>query len=259
MTALIGRQQEHERVVGMLRRGRLVTLLGPGGIGKTRLSLSVAGALAPEYADGAVFVALADATDADQMTAAIAHALGIAEVPGEPLQDTVLEYLADAALLLVLDNFEQVLDASGLVGELLAASDGIAVLATSRERLSVYGEQVYQVPPLPLPDLDRLPSTTDGVARARAEFPAIELFEQRAHAVGATLALTPQTLPVIARLCHLLDGLPLAIELAAAHSDQWRPQDLLAHLNHHLDELGGGAPDLPERQRTLRGPHGRSL
>jgi predicted ATPase len=253
MTALVGRQQEHERVVGMLRRGRLVTLLGPGGIGKTRLSLSVAGALAPEYTDGAVFVALADATDADQMTAAVAHALGVAEVPGEPLLDTVLEYLTDAALLLVLDNFEQVLDASGVVSALLAASTGIAVLATSRERLSVYGEQVYQVPPLPLPDLDRLPLTTAGVAQAREDFPAIELFEQRAQSVGATLTLTPQTLPVIARLCHLLDGLPLAIELAAAHSDNWRPEDLLVHLTHHLDDLGGGARDLPERQRTLRG------
>jgi diguanylate cyclase (GGDEF)-like protein len=250
MTALVGRRQEQEHVVGLLRRSRLVTLLGPGGIGKTRLSLSVAGALAPEYADGAAFVPLADATDADQMTAAIAHALGVAEVPGEPLLDTVLDHLAEAALLLVLDNFEQVLDASGLVGELLAAAPEVAVLATSRERLSVYGEQVYQVPPLPLPDLAHLPLDP---ARARAEFPAIELFEQRAQAVGASFALTPETLPVVARLCHLLDGLPLAIELAAAHADHWRPDDLLVHLGHHLDELGGGARDLPERQRTLRG------
>jgi energy-coupling factor transporter ATP-binding protein EcfA2 len=162
MTALVGRHQEHERVVGMLRRGRLVTLLGPGGIGKTRLSLSVAGALAPDYEDGAVFVALADTSDTEQMVAAVAHALGVAEVSGEPLLETVIEYLGDAALLLVLDNFEQVLDASGVVSALLSASTGVAVLATSRERLSVYGEQVYQVPPLPLPDLDRLPATPDG-------------------------------------------------------------------------------------------------
>jgi diguanylate cyclase (GGDEF)-like protein len=253
MTPLVGRLREHEHVVRMLSQGRLVTLLGPGGIGKTRLSLSVATALAPEYEDGAVFVPLADATDVELMVAAIAHALGVAEVPGEPLLDTVIEYLADAELLLVLDNFEQVLDASAVIGELLGTSTRSAFLATSRERLSVYGEQVYQVPPLALPDLDRLPRTTAGVAQVRGDFPAIELFEERAQAVGANLTLTPQTLPVIARLCHLLDGLPLAIELAAAHSDQWRPEDLLVHLTHHLDELGGGARDLPARQQTLRG------
>ncbi len=253
LTPLVGRRHEHDRVVRMLRQGRLVTLLGPGGIGKTRLSLSVAAAVAPDFADGAVFVPLADATDAEQVVAAIAHALAAAEVPGEPLLDTVLAHLADVSLLLVLDNFEQALDASAVVGDLLGASTGSAVLATSRERLSVYGEQVYQVPPLALPDLDRLPATEAGVLQARTDFPALDLFEQRAQAVGSSLTLTPQTLPFIARLCHLLDGLPLAIELAAAHSDRWQPEDLLVHLSHHLDELGGGARDLPERQQTLRG------
>ncbi|OLB80033.1 MAG: hypothetical protein AUI14_08345 [Actinobacteria bacterium 13_2_20CM_2_71_6] len=253
MTALVGRRHEHDRVVRMLGQGRLVTLVGPGGIGKTRLSLSVATALAPEYEDGAVFVPLADSTDTELMVAAIGQALSVAEVPGEPLLESVIEQVGDAALLLVLDNFEQVLDASGVVGELLAALPNIAILATSRERLSVYGEQVYQVPPLALPDLDRLPSTAAGLAQALHDYPAVALFEQRAEAVGAAFALTPQTLPVVARLCHLLDGLPLAIELAAAHTDRWHPDDLLVHLSHHLDELGGGPRDLPERQQTLRG------
>ena len=253
MTPLVGRRTEHDRVVQMLRQGRLVTLLGPGGIGKTRLSLSVAATAGPDFEDGAVFVPLADATDADLVVAAVAHALAVAEVPGEPLLDTLLEHLADMSLLLVLDNFEQVLDASPVVAELLGASTGIVVLATSRERLSVYGEQVYQVPPLALPDLDRLPATPAGVLQARTDYPALDLFEQRAQAVGAQLTLTPRNLPVIARLCHLLDGLPLAIELAAAHADRWGPADLLAHLSQHLHELGGGARDLPERQQTLRG------
>ncbi len=253
MTALVGRRHEHDRVVRMLGAGRLVTLLGPGGVGKTRLSLSVAAALAPDYEDGAVFVPLAEATDAEQVVAVLAHALGVTEVPGEPLLDTVVEQLTDTTMLLVLDNFEQVHGGSTVVGDLLAASTGIRVLATSRERLSVYGEQVFQVPPLPLPDLDRLPATAAEVDRMRADFPALDLFEQRAQAVGATLTLSPQTLPLVARLCHQLDGLPLAIELAAAHTDQWPLVDLLEHLTQHLDQLDGGAHNLPSRQRTLRG------
>ncbi|OLE22214.1 MAG: hypothetical protein AUG44_25380 [Actinobacteria bacterium 13_1_20CM_3_71_11] len=233
MNALVGRHEEHDRVVALLRQGRLVTLVGPGGIGKTRLSLAVATTLSQGYEDGAVFVPLADVADPDQMVAAIARALHLSEVPGQPLLDTVVEQLAEASLLLVLDNLEQVLDASSIVGELLSAAPGVVALATSRERLSVYGEQVYQVPPLP-------------------DAPALALFEQRALAAGAA-GVTAQTLPAIARLCRLLDGLPLAIELAAATADRWRPEDLVNHLAAHLAELGGGARDLPERQRTLRG------
>jgi diguanylate cyclase (GGDEF)-like protein len=253
MTPLVGRRAEQDRVVALLRQGRLVTLVGPGGIGKTRLSLAVAATVSGGYEDGAVFVPLADATDTDQMVAGIARALNVAEVPGQPLLDTVLDQLAEAALLLVLDNFEQIVDASSVIGELLSAAPGISALATSRERLSVYGEQVYPVPPLPVPELDRLPATASGVAQAVADSPALALFEQRALAAGAPVGITPQTLPAVARLCHLLDGLPLAIELAAATADRWRAEDLVNHLANHLAELGGGARDLPERQRTLRG------
>lgn len=253
MTPMVGRRVEQDRVVTLLRQGRLVTLVGPGGIGKTRLSLAVAGTVAGGYDDGAVFVPLADATDTAQMVAAIAGALNVAEVPGQPLLDTVLEQLAESVLLLVLDNFEQVVDASSVIGELLSAAPGVTALATSRERLSVYGEQVYPVPPLPVPELDRLPTTESGVTQVVADSPALALFEQRSLAAGAPAGVTAQTLPAVVRLCRLLDGLPLAIELAAATADRWRPEDLVNHLANHLAELGGGARDLPERQRTLRG------
>ncbi|MGC9670375.1 diguanylate cyclase [Planosporangium sp. 12N6] len=251
MTPLVGRQRERARVTELLSAGRLVTLVGPGGIGKTRLSLAVAADVTESYEDGAVFVPLADTTGADLVLAAVATALEVAEVPGEPLLDTVTGYLAEAALLLVLDNFEQVLDAAGVVSDLLAAAPGVSVLITSRARLSLYGEQVYQVPPLPLPEPDAR-GGTGGVARALRDSPAVALFDQRARAV-AEFTLTPANLPAVVALCRRLDGLPLAIELAAARTDRLGPEELLAHLAQHLDALGEGPRDLPARQQTLRG------
>ncbi|GII21850.1 diguanylate cyclase [Planosporangium mesophilum] len=249
MTKLVGRQRERIRVAELLAGGRLVTLVGPGGIGKTRLSLAVAGDVAESYDDGAVFVSLAETTRADLVVAAIARALEVAEAPGQPLLDSVTEHLAEARLLLLLDNFEQVMEAAGVVSELLAAAPGVTVLVTSRQRLSLYGEQVYPVPPLPLPD----PRTLTGVEQALADSPALALFEQRARAADVDFALTPATLPVVAALCRRLDGLPLAIELAAARIDRLTPEELLVALAQHLDALGGGPRDLPERQQTLRG------
>jgi diguanylate cyclase (GGDEF)-like protein len=253
MTRLVGRERERARVGQLLSGGRLVTLVGPGGIGKTRLSLAAASDVVGSYDDGAVFVPLAETTGTDLVIAAIAQALEITEVPGQALLDSVIEHLAEAELLLVLDNFEQVVVAAGVVGELLAAAPGIRVLVTSRERLSLYGEQVYQVPPLPLPHLATLPGGAAGVERALAESPALALFEQRAQAVTGDFAITPETLPAVDTLCRRLDGLPLAIELAAARSDRLGPDALVADLVHHLDALGGGPRDLPARQQTLRG------
>jgi diguanylate cyclase (GGDEF)-like protein len=244
LTALVGRQEETGRVVDLLAGSRLVTLAGPGGIGKTRLALAAATAAADRFDDGAAFVPLAETTSSARVVPAIAQALGLGEVPGEPLLDTVAGYLADASTLLVLDNFEQVLDAGPVVADLLAAAPGVAVLATSREPLSLYGEQVHRVPPLPLPAAD--PSSA-------ADSPAVALFEQRARAVRPDFALTADTLPVVAELCRRLDGLPLAIELAAARSDQLGPRALLARLGEHLDLPGAGARNRPDRQRTLRG------
>ncbi|MDT4989141.1 MAG: hypothetical protein QOI74_3235, partial [Micromonosporaceae bacterium] len=253
MTKLVGRQRERARVGQLLSGGRLVTLIGPGGIGKTRLSLAAAGDVAASYDDGAVFVPLADTTGTDLVITAIAHALEVAEVPGQLLLDSVIEHLAEAELLLVLDNFEQVVVAAGVVSELLAAAPGVSALVTSRERLSLYGEQVYPVPPLPLPDLAVLPHGEAGVARALSESPALALFEQRARAVTGDFAITEHTLTAVDALCRRLDGLPLAIELAAARSDRLSPGELVTDLVHHLDALGDGPRDLPARQRTLRG------
>ncbi|MER7004685.1 diguanylate cyclase [Dactylosporangium sp. NPDC000555] len=240
MTKLVGRDRETARVAGLVRDGRLVTLVGPGGIGKTRLSLAAAALVADEFADGAVFVPLADTTDAELVAAALARALHVAELPDQHLFDTVLDHLAEAEQLLVLDNFEQVVDdGAALVSDLLAAAPGVRALVTSRERLSLYGEQVYQVPAL-------------------SDSPAVTLFEHRARAVDADFEITIDTALPVAALCRRLDGLPLAIELAAARIDRWTPDELLEHLTEHLDRdldaLGGSGPrDLPARQQTLRG------
>ncbi|HEX8626993.1 MAG TPA: diguanylate cyclase [Catenuloplanes sp.] len=253
VTGLVGREQERGRVVELLRDARLVTLLGPGGIGKTRLSLSVAGALADEFDDGAVFVALADTTTTDQVVQALARALRIDEVPGQPILDGITDHLADSSLLLVLDNLEQVLGAAPVLGHLLAAAPDVTVLATSREPLAVYGEQVYRVPPLPSPDLAALPPGPAGVVQALAQSPAVALFDQRARAADPDFQLDQRSLAAVAQLCRRLDGLPLAIELAAARTDRLSPAELLSHLDQHLATLGDGPRDRPERQQTLRG------
>jgi predicted ATPase len=237
-------------VAGLLDSARLVTLVGPGGIGKTRLSLSVAADTADSYDDGVVFVPLAEITAAELVVAAVARALRVDEVPGQPLPDALAERLADASMLLVLDNFEQVMDAADLVGDLLAAAPGVCALVTSRERLGLYGEQVYQVPPLPLPEAAAL---RGGVAGALAASPAVALFDERARAADPEFTLTAGLLPPVVELCRRLDGLPLAIELAAAQVYRLSPPALLAHLGAHLDALGDGPRNLPARQQTLRG------
>jgi predicted ATPase len=253
MTPLIGREDERDRVCALLDGGRLVTLVGPGGIGKTRLALAVASAAAEGFEDGAVFVPLAEATDEELVVTAVAQALQVTDVPGQDLLESVVEHLADTNTLLVLDNFEQVLGAARVVSALLAAGSRVSALVTSRERLGLYGEQLYVVPPLPLPDLTALAPGPAGAARALAQSPALALFEQRARAATGAFALGPDNVTAVAELCHRLDGLPLAIELAAARTDRWRPDELLEHLSGHLDALGAGPVDLPERQQTLSG------
>ncbi len=253
LTALVGRERETKRVTHLLSTGRLVTLVGAGGIGKTRLSLAVAREVADNFEDGVVFVPLAQARKVDEVVEAMAQALEVAEQPGRPRLDGVTEHLAEASLLLLLDNFEQVLDAAPAIGAVLSAAPGVSALVTSREPLAIYGEQVYRVPPLPLPDLADLPGGTAGVSVAVNQSPAVALFDQRARAANAEFALTPEALPAVAELCQRLDGLPLAIELAAARTDRLSPQAVLSRLGPHLEALGEGPRDRPPQQQTLRG------
>lgn len=251
LTELVGRQQETAQVAQLLAAARLVTLTGPGGIGKTRLSLAVAAAVADGFTDGAVFVAVAEATTTELVVAALASALDVVELPGQPLLETIGEAIGEQSTLLVIDNFEQVVAAAPVLSTLLAAAPQLRILVSSRERLSLYGEQVYPVPPLPVPDLDALPPGLDAVTAALAQSPALALFHARALAANYAFTLAPDELAATVQLCRRLDGLPLAIELAAAHSDTLTPAQLLAQLSDRLD-VGRVPLDSPSRQQTLR-------
>jgi len=248
LTSFIGREREIAEIERLLAGTRLLTLTGPGGCGKTRLALQVAGAWADEWPDGVWFVPLAALTDPALVLPTIAATLGVRESGGLPLAEELAAYLCDRAGLLLLDNFEQVLGAAAAVGALLPACPRLKVLATSRAALHVHGEQEFPVPPLGLPDAAALPSGSVGAD-------AVRLFVARAREVRPDFALTAATAPAVAAICARLDGLPLAIELAAARSKVLAPPALLARLTASpaLPLLTGGARDLPARQQTLRG------
>jgi predicted ATPase/transcriptional regulator with XRE-family HTH domain len=247
-TPLIGREEEVASLVALLSGGaRLVTLLGPGGVGKTRLALAVATAVAHQFADGAAFVPLGPLDDAALVIPAIAAALGLREAGEQPTRELVLGHLRERRLLLVLDNYEHLLAAAPEVAALLAACPDLAILATSRAPLRLRGEREWIVAPLSLPNLSRLPTVGEISGN-----PAVMLFVARAQEVAPDFALTQPNAAAVAAICRRLDGLPLALELAAARIRLLNPTELLARLDRALPLLAGGPRDLPARQRTMR-------
>jgi predicted ATPase/class 3 adenylate cyclase len=246
---LVGRELEVSEIVERLRdeQARLLTLTGPGGTGKTRLALQAGADLLEEFDDGVFFVSLAAITDPELVPSAIAKSLGVKEGPEQSLEESLEAYLQQKRLLLILDNFEQVLEGSPLVGDLLGSCPNLKVLATSRIPLRLYGEQEYPVPPLEVPDLVRLPPL-----ERLTQYEAVRLFVQRARAVKPDFEVTNESAPAVAEICVRLDGLPLAIELAAARTKLLPPQALLSRLSNRLKLLKGGARNLPARQQTLR-------
>ena len=226
-----------------------MTLTGPGGTGKTRLGLALAARLLPDFADGAFFVGLEDARDRPAAAAALASALGVRETLDRDLEQGVKDFLRERELLLVFDNFEQLVTAAPLVAELLAGSPRLRIVVTSRAALHVSGEQEFGVPPLDLPDRRHLPLPL----AALSQYEAVALFIERARAVRPDFEVTNENAPAVAEICSRLDGLPLAIELAAARIKVLSPEAILDRLDRRLPVLASGGQDLPARQRTLRG------
>jgi predicted ATPase/class 3 adenylate cyclase len=248
-TPLVGREREVEEVAERLRgeEVRLLTLTGPGGTGKTRLALQAGAELLEAADDGVFFVSLATITDPELVPSAIAGSLGLKESAEGSLMETLESYLQQKRLLLILDNFEQVLEGATLVGALLGSCPELKVLSTSRMPLGLYGEQEYPVPPLALPDPRVLPPL-----ERLTQYEAVRLFVERAKAVKLDFEVTNESAPAVAEICIRLDGLPLAIELAAARTKLLPPQALLMRLGNRLKLLKGGARNLPARQQTLR-------
>ena len=247
-TAIVGREAELDRIEALFAeaKSRLITLTGPGGVGKTRLAIEAGWQLLDEFEDGAIFVPLAAARDPRQLAFAVAAALGVRIVDREPTGEQIGAAIEGRVLLLILDNAEQILDeVAGFVSGLLSATHSVRVLVTSRERLRIRGEYEIPIGPLSVPGADRS-------ARAISSSDAVVLFTSLMRMQNPDFAITPENAATIARICARLDGLPLSLELAASRARRMRPETLLAALEDPLDMLTSGARDLPERHRSLR-------
>jgi predicted ATPase len=249
LTGFIGRGRELEELRGLLKETRLLTLTGAGGTGKTRLSIQLAAQESDDFADGMFFVPLTTVSDPEEVPDAIAEVLTLKETSRDtstPMR-RIIDYLRGKCMLLVLDNFEHVLDAAPRVTEILKSVEEVKVIVTSRSPLRAYGEIDFAVPPLLLPDAENLPDI-----ESLSQYEAVALFVQRAVAVKPDFTITNENAPAVAEICARLDGLPLAIELAAARVRVLSPQALLDRLGERLRMLVGGSRDLPARQQTLR-------
>ncbi len=249
-TSFIGRETELAQIGDKLQDpdSRLLTIVGPGGAGKTRLAVEAARRDALAFQDGACFVSLAPLTSADLLTPTLAHLLDIPVPTGADVKARVLTWLRDKEMLLVLDNYEHLIADAPIVSELLESCPRVVIVTTSREALRLYGEHVLPLAPLPAP---ALPSTGARSGAELAAFPSVELFVQRAQAVTPAFCLSDANASAVAEICARLDGLPLAIELAAARAGTYAPQELLARLKQSFTLLPPGGRDLPPRQQTL--------
>ena len=263
LTTFVGRQDELAEAEALLHGTRLLTFTGPGGTGKTRLSIALATQVADRFPDGVFFVPLEPVRDPMLVASRIAASIGVTERANQPVAEALPEWLAPRRVLLVLDNFEQVLDGAPVVADLLRAAPDLKVIATSRAALRLSGEQEYPVPGLPVPpdpgalsSVERmsLPGGSRGIdAAAVGQYAAVRLFIERAKAVRPAFAVTNENAPAVAAIAARLHGMPLAIELAAARVKLLSPDAILTRLEHQLDVLSSGGRDLPARQQTLRG------
>jgi class 3 adenylate cyclase len=249
LDAFIGREGELQTAEHLLEQSRLLTFTGPGGVGKSRLARQIGERMSRRFRSGVEFVALAAIRNPDLVPSEIGQSIGLPEIRWDerPYVDRLTEYFRDKELLLILDNFEQVVPAAPLVPQLLGASPGLRTLVTSRAPLRLSGEQEFGIPPLRVSPAE---DTTDIDALAKQE--AVALFVDRARAVKPEFELTRENAPHIAAICVRLDGLPLAIELAAARIRLLTPEAILARLEKRLPLLTGGSRDLPARQQTLQ-------
>ncbi|MGC3988564.1 MAG: AAA family ATPase [Chthoniobacteraceae bacterium] len=253
LTSFIGREKEMAEAKRLLNDTHLLTLIGTGGTGKTRLSLQVAADLLENFSDGVWFVELATISDPAQVPMAVAGALGVREEADHSLLETLSNYLRAKHLLLIFDNCEHVVEACAqLVESLLRAAPNLRVLATSRHSLGIAGEVILPIPPLSMPNLFRERISGMDAMEVISQFEAVRLFIDRAVAVKPTFEVTNENAPAVAEICWRLDGIPLALELAAARVKVLTPQQIAQRLNDRFRLLTGGSRTAMPRQQTLR-------